>query len=159
MGKMNVAQNIHIVPLTAPYQSSATFTPKFISMKLYEKVEFIVSFGAIAGNSFVITANQSAAADGSTPTAIAARYRLTAAAGTDTMGDTTALTTSGFTTLNGTHEDMVLIIDIDSQDMTTESLPYAGLVITDSNVADVFIGVVALCWPKYPKETNSGAIT
>ncbi len=159
MGKMNVAQNIHIVPLTAPYQSTATFTPKFISMKLYEKVEFIVSLGAIAGDSFVITANQSAAAAGSTPTAIAARYRLTAAAGTDTMGATTALTTSGFTTLNGTHESMLLIIDIDSSDMTTESMPYAGLVITDNATADVFIGVVALCWPKYPMETNSGALT
>ncbi len=159
MGKMNVAQDIHIVPLTAPYQSTDTFTPKFISMKLYEKVEFIVSLGAIAGDAFVITANQSAAAAGSGVTAIAARYRLTAAAGTDTMGATTALTTSGFTTINGTHENMLLIIDIDSSDMTTEDKPYAGLVITDNATADVFIGVVALCWPKYPKETNAGAIT
>ncbi len=159
MGIMNLAQNIHIVPLTAPVQASATFTPSFINMKLYEKVEFIVEFGAIAGDAFVITANQSATYAGGTPTAIAARYRLTAAAGTDTMGDVTALTTSGFTTINGTHENMVLIIDIDSSDMTTASLPYAGLVITDNNVADVFISVVALCWPKYPKETNSGAVT
>ena len=159
MGKMNVAQNIHIVPLTAPYQSTATFTPGFINMKEYEKVEFIVSLGAIAGDSFVITLNQSAVTAGSTVTAIAGRYRLTAAAGTDTMGATTALTTSGFTTLNGTHESMLLIIDVDSSDMTTASKPYVGLVCTDSGSADVFIGVVALCWPKYPKETNANALT
>jgi hypothetical protein len=159
MGKKNLAQMIHIVPLTAPVQASVTFTPKFINMKLYDKVEFIVEFGAIAGDAFVITANQSATAAGGTPTAIAATYRLTAAAATDTMGAVTALTTSGFTSINGTHEGMVLIIDIDSSDMTTESLPYAGLVITDNATADVFISVLALCWPKYPKETNSGALT
>ena len=159
MGIMNLAQNIHIVPIDEPVSVQATITPPFINMKLYEKVEFICSMGAIEGDSLVITVNQSAAADGSTPTAIAARYRLTAAAGTDTMGDVTALTTSGFTTLNGTHENMVLIIDVDSSDMTTESLPYCGLVLTDSASANVVIGIVALCWPKYPKETNASALT
>ena len=159
MAKMNLAQDIHIVPLTAPEQLSATFTPSFINMALYEKVEFIITLGAIAGDSFVITLNQSAAAAGSGVTAIAGHYRLTAAAGTDTMGATTALTTSGFTTLNGTHENMTLIIDVNSQDMTTESKKYVGLVCTDSGSADVFIAVTALCWPKYPKETNSLAIT
>jgi len=159
MGKMNLAQDIHIVPLTAPYQASATFTPGFINMKEYEKVEFIVSLGAIAGDSFVITLNQSAVTAGSTVTAIAGRYRLTAAAGTDTMGDVTTLAVGGFTTLNGTHEDMTLIIDVNSQDMTTDDKPYVGLVCTDSGSADVFIGVTALCWPKYPKETNANALT
>ena len=159
MSSMNLAQNIHIVPLLAPNQCTATVTPGFINMKEYEKVEFIVSLGAIAGDSLVITLNQSAVTAGSTVTAIAGNYRLTAAAGTDTMGATTALTTSGFTTLNGTHEDMVLIIDVQSSDMTTASKPYAGLVLTDSGSADVFVGVVALCWPKYPKETNARALT
>jgi hypothetical protein len=159
MGKMNLAQDIHIVPITAPEQLSSTFVAPHINMKQYEKVEFIVSLGAIAGDSFVITVTQSAATAGSSSTAIAARYRLTAAAGTDTMGDVTALTTSGFTTLNGTHESMVLIIDVDSSDLTTASKPYVGLTCTDSGSADVFIGIVALCWPKYPKETNANALT
>ena len=159
MGKMNVAQEIHIVPITAPAQLTATFVAPHINMKQYEKVEFIVTLGAIAGDSFVITCTQSAVTAGSTSTAIAARYRLSAAAGTDTLGAVTALSTSGFTTLNGTHENMVLVIDVDSSDLTTASKPYVGLTCTDSNVADVFIGIVALCWPKYPKETNANALT
>ena len=159
MGKMNVAQNIHVVPITAPNQASATFVAPHINMKEYEKVEFIVSLGAIAGDAFVITLTQSAATAGSTSTAIAARYRLSAAAGTDTLGATTALTTSGFTTINGTHENMVLVIDVDSSDLTTASKPYVGLTVTDNATADVFIGIVALCWPKYPKETNANALT
>ena len=159
MGNMNVAQDFHIVPLTAPYQLSATFTPGFINMKVYEKVEFIVHFGALAGDAFALTVTQSAVTAGSSVTAIAGRYRLTAAAGTDTMGATTTLTSSGFTTINGTHQDMVLVIDVQSSDLTTESKPYVGLVCTDTGSGDAFIGVVALCWPKYPKETNADALT
>ena len=159
MGKMNVAQNIHVVPLLAPAQYTTTQTPGHINMKQYEKVEFIVTLGAIAGDAFVITVTQSAVTAGSTSTAIAARYRLTAAAGTDTMGAVTALSTSGFTTINGTHENMALAIDVDSSDLTTADKPYVGLTITDNATADVFMSVVALCWPKYPKKTNANALT
>ncbi len=159
MGKLNLAQDIHIVPLLAPAQYTTTQTTGHINMKLYEKVEFIVTLGAIAGDAFVITLTQSAVTAGSSSTAIAAYYRLTAAAGTDTMGATTALTTSGFTTINGTHENMVVIIDADSSLMSTASTPYLGLTITDNATADVFMSVVALCWPKYPSETNSAALT
>jgi len=159
MGKMNLAQDIHIVPLVAAAQYDSTQTPGHINMKQYEKVEFLIQLGAIAGDSFTITVQQSAVTAGSTATAIAARYRLTAAAGTDTMGATTALTTSGFTTLNGTHENMLLIIDVDSQDLTTADKPYVGLLMTDTGSGDVFFTVTALCWPKYPKETNANALT
>ena len=159
MGKMNVAQDIHIVPITLPASKQATFVAPHINMKQYEKVEFIVNMGAIEGDAMVITLTQSAVTAGSTSTAIAARYRLTAAAGTDTMGAVTALTTSGFTTINGTHENMVLIIDVDSSDLTTADKPYVGLTVTDNATADVVMGIVALCWPKYPKKTNANALT
>jgi len=156
---MNLAQNIHIVPITLPAQKTATFVAPHINMKEYEKVEFLVMMGAIEGDAFAITLTQSAATAGSTSTAIAGTYRLTAAAGTDTMGAVTALTTSGFTTVNGTHENMILIIDVQSSDLTTADKPYVGLTLTDSGSGDVVMGIVALCWPKYPKETNARALT
>jgi hypothetical protein len=159
MSKLNVAQDIHIVPITAPAQITSTTVAPHINMKLYRKVEFIVAMGAIGGDAFTITATQSAATAGSSSTAIAARYRLTAAAGTDTMGDVTALATTGFVTVNGTHENMTLIVDIDSADMTTASKPYVGLTLTDSGSGDVFFSITALCWPRYPKEANDGALT
>ncbi len=159
MGNMNVAQDIHIVPISLPVSVQATVTLPFVNMKLYEKVEFLCVMGAIEGDALVITVNQSATTAGGTPTAIASRYRLTAAAATDTMGATTALAVGGFTTINGTHEGMVLIIDVQSSDMTTESKPYCGLVVTDNASGNVVLGVVALCWPKYPMETNANALT
>lgn len=159
MSKLNVAQDIHIVPLIAPAQYTSTQTSPHINMKLYRKVEFIISIGAIAADNFTWTLTQSAATAGSSSTAIAARYRLSAAAGTDTMGDVTALTTSGLAITNGTHENMIVVVDVDSSDMTTASKPYVGITFTDSGSGDAFFGCVALCWPRYPQETNSGALT
>ena len=160
MGKMNVAQDIHIVPITATVSQSATLVAPHVNMKLYEKVEFIVHFGALETANFVLTVTQSAVTAGSTSTAIAARYRLTAVAGTDTMGDVTALADTGLA-ITTAHTTLTMIVDLDSSDMTyaTSSKPYVGLTFTHSGSADLTLTIIALCWPKYPKETNSGALT
>ena len=157
MGKMNVAQDIHIVPIRATTTDTATFVAPHVNMKLYEKVEFVVMFGALSGGSNALTVTQSAATAGGTSTAIAARYRMPAAAGTDTMGATTALESTGLTLTYGTFTTKGIIVDVDSSDLTTESLPYVGLTFTGANSAVSTIW--ALCWPKYPKETNANALT
>jgi hypothetical protein len=158
MGKMNIAQDIHIVPILTPTQKTANYVAPHINMKLYEKVEFILHLSAVAADDFTMTVTQSAATAGSSSTAIAARYRATAAAGTDTMGATTALASTGLA-ITTSHSTLTLIIDVDSQDMTTESKPYVGLTFTDAGSGDLTATIIALCWPKYPKETNSGALT
>ena len=161
MGKMNVAQDIHIVPIYATTDASASVDFPHINMKLYEKVEFLLYIGNITGDTMTITATQSAVTAGTTETAIAARYRLTAAAGTDTMGATTALETTGLALVNGTHDLLTMIVDIDSSDMTyaVSSKPYVGLKATMSSSGQAVFTVFALCWPKYPKETNASALT
>jgi len=156
---MNVCQDIHIVPITATVSQSADLVAPHVNMKLYEKVEFIVHFGALATANFVLYVTQSAVTAGSTATAIAARYRLTTTAGTDTMGATTALPATGLTLTDGTYDLMTLIVDVQSSDLTTESKPYVGLFFDDPGTADAVITIIALCWPKYPQETNSGALT
>lgn len=156
---MNVAQDIHIVPLVTETQITAASTVHpHINMKLYEKVEFIYHFTAVAGDGHTITVTQSLVTAGSSSTAIAARYRTTAAAGTDTMGDTTALASTGLA-ITTAHSTKTLIIDVDSSDLTTESKPYVGLTITDTASGDLTGTLIALCWPKYPKETNASALT
>ncbi len=156
---MNLAQNIHIVPVTATAQITSTTVAPHINMKLYEKVEFLVHFGALETANFVLTVTQSAVTAGSTSTAIAAKYRLTAAAGTDTMAAVTTLASTGLTLTDGTYDLFTLIVDVASGDMTTASKPYVGLTFTDPGSADAIITIIALCWPKYPKETNAGALT
>ena len=159
MGKMNVAQDIHIVPITATENITADLVAPHINMKEYEKVQFIVHFGAITTANFVLFVTQSAVTAGSTATAIAARYRLTAAAGADTMGDVTALASTGLTLTDGTYDLFTLIVDVDSQDMTTEDKPYVGLFFDDPGTATAVVTIIALCTPKYPKETNANALT
>ena len=158
MGKMNIAQNIHIVPLLTPTGKTSDYVAPHINMKLYEKVEFIVHLSAVAANDFTLTVTQSAATAGSYSTAIAARYRATAAAGTDTMGATTALASTGLA-ITTAHATLTLIVDVDSQDMTTEAKPYVGLTFTDASSGNLTATIIALCWPKYPKETNASALT
>ena len=155
---MNVAQDIHIVPLATEAQITSTTVEPHINMKLYEKVEFIYHMTAVAHDDFTLTVTQSAATAGSSSTAIAARYRLTAAAGTDTMGDTTALASTGLA-ITTAMSTLTLIVDVDSSDMTTESKPYVGLTFTDGGSGDITGTLIALCWPKYPKETNADALT
>lgn len=159
MGKSNLAQEIHIVPVRATTTDTATFIAPHINMKLYDKVEFICNFSTLSGDSMTVTVTQSAATAGSSSTAIAARYRFAAAAGTDTMGATTTLASTGLAITYGTYTLTTLIIDVDSSDLTTESKPYVGLTFTDPGSASMISTITALCWPKYPKETNAGALT
>ncbi len=159
MGKMNVAQDIHIVVIATEAQITAASTVHpHVNMKLYEKVEFIYHFTAVAGDGHTITLTQSLVTAGSSSTAIAARYRLAAAAASDSMGDTTTLAATGLA-ITTAHTTKTLIIDVDSSDLTTESKPYVGLTVTDTASGDLTGTLIALCWPKYPKETNASALT
>ena len=158
MGIKNLAQQIHIVPLATEAQITSTTVEPHINMKLFDKVEFIYHMTAVAADNFTLTVTQSAATAGSSSTAIAAHYRLTAVAGTDTLGDVTALASTGLA-ITTSHSTLTLIVSVDSSDLTTESKPYVGLTLTDSASGDITGTLIALCWPKYPKETNANALT
>ena len=158
MGIMNVAQKIHIVPVATEAQITSTTVQPHINMKLYEKVEFIYHMTAVGANDFTLTVTQSAVTAGTTSTAIAARYRYTAVAGTDTMEDVATLASTGLA-ITTSESTLTLIVDVDSSDMTTASKPYVGLTFTDAASGDITGTLIALCWPKYPKETNAGALT
>ena len=154
----NLSQEIHVVPLLAYGQKNTTFIVPHINMKLYEKVEFLVSLHTVTANDFTMTLTQSAATAGSTSTAAAGYYRFTAAAGTDTLGTATALTTSGLA-ITTAHTTLTLLVDVESQDMSTASKPYVGLTFTDASSGDILVSIKALCWPKYPQATNANALT
>ena len=158
MGNMNLAQHIHIVPLLTPTQKTANYAAPHINMKLYEKVEFLVHLSAVGADDFTVTLTQSAVTAGSTSTAIAGKYRLTAAAGTDTMAAVTALASTGLA-ITTSHATLTLIVDVESQDLTTADKPYVGLTFTDTGTGDLTATIIALCWPKYPQETNASALT
>jgi len=147
----------HIVPITAPAQKTSTFVTPHVKMSKYESVQFLVLMGAISTDGFVLTVTASAATAGSSTTALNFKYRCTAAAGTDTLGDLSSAVSS-LDLDEDTYDNMVLVIDVDAIELTTDK-PYVGLTFTDPGSADMVVGVVALLKPRYPQETNDGALT
>lgn len=148
----------HIVPITAPAQKTATFITPHVPLTKFEKVQFLVLLGALSTDGFVMTVTCSAATAGSSSTAIAFKYRATAAAGTDTLGDLTDVESTGLDIDQDTYDNMVLVIEVEGNELTDDK-PYVGLTFTDPGSADAVIGVVALLKPRYPQETNDGALT
>ena len=160
MGIVNLDQNIHYVPLFNYAAKTTTSYTAGINMKLYEKVQFYIKLEATTVADQTVTVTQRAAVTAAAGTAIATHgYRVSATAGTDTMGATTAFTTSGLAITYSTYDNLTVIIDVDSSDMVTEALPYVGLDFTRGGSASAYMTIWALCWPKYPKETNASALT
>lgn len=160
MANMNLDQYIHYVPLFNYAAKTTTSYTKGINMKLYEKVQFYIKCEDLTSDDQTVYVTQRATAAAGAGTAIAAGgYRTTAAAETDTMSDVTAFTTSGFAIANGTYDLKTVIIDVESQHMVNESLPYVGLDFIRANSASAYCTIWAMCWPKYPMETNAGAFS
>jgi hypothetical protein len=156
---MNLDQNIHYVPLFDYAQKvGASSIVPHINMKLYEKVQFYIKCEELATADFVVTVTQSAVTAGTTPTAIAGRYRIAAAGGTDSMGAVTTFESTGFS-LEIADDHKTYIVDVMSSDLTTANKPYVGLAFTDPGTADAYVTIWAMCWPKYPKATNASALT
>ena len=85
MGKRSLGERIHIVPLLEAQQISATTSTTGINMGLFNKVDFIIQLGALATANFALTMEECTAAAGTSNDAIAFEYRVSAAAGTDTL--------------------------------------------------------------------------
>jgi hypothetical protein len=148
----------HIVPITAPVQKTATFVTPHVKLSKFERVLFLVLFGAIATDGFVLTVTASADNAGGTPTALSFKYRLTAAAGTDTLGALSAAVSSLDCVHDGAFDNAIVIIEVDADELTADK-PYVGLTFTDPGSADAYIGVTAQLKPRYLQATNSGALT
>jgi hypothetical protein len=159
MSVKNMAQLIHVVPVHFAANSATGVATAFVNMKLFEKVEFIISFGTMGTADYAFKMQASATYAGGTATDLAFNYRKTATAGTDTMGDVTAVVAaSSCTAAYLTDSAMLFIVDMDSAELTADK-PYVGVYLTRGSSATAQIQIIALCWPKYPQETNSGALT
>jgi hypothetical protein len=148
----------HIVPITAPVQKTSTFVTPHVAMKKYESAQFLVLFGDISTDGFVLTVTCSADNAGGTPTALSFKYRLSGVGGVDAMGDLSAAVSSLDCIHNGAFDNAIVIIDVDADELT-DAKPYVGLTFTDPGSADAIIGVVAILKPRYPQATNDGALT
>lgn len=116
---MRINENVRFVPLIAPQDivATATSSPYIRMNRVVGELEFDVMFGTITAtdSTGTVVVTVDASSDGGTdasPTAIAFNYRLSAAVGTDNLGDWTAATSSGYT-VQHTDDNKVLLVYVD----------------------------------------------
>ena len=158
MGKKNLGERVHYVPLLASVALSASSDTDAINMGLFNQVEFIMNLGLLATADFTLTAEECTASDGTGAQAVAAEYRVSDTVGTDAMGAVTALSASGLTVTDGTYDGFTIIVTVDS-DALTDGYEYCRITMTDPGSSDALISIVAACHPRYQTATPSGAFS
>lgn len=120
-----------------------------INMALVHRVTFLITFGALTGNS--ILKLSSGATEGTKTTDLAFTYRRTTgdfkAASGDLYGALTAVASTGLTLTAATYDHTMLVIEFDSQDMT-DAEPWLTLSI-DSTATVMNVGAGAVGYPRY----------
>jgi len=129
----------------------------FVKISNTHWVTFLVFFGTITGDSITLTVesstgNSTAAGD----TAIAARYRLSGAVGSDSWGANTAFSSAGilFSSVAGDGEDSIVMIDVDPDAVQAADADanYLRVLVTpgSSSVTACEVSVIAILEPRYP---------
>lgn len=159
----NYGMKEQFVPLLAPIDitTSATATP-YVDLKGALDCTFVVPFGVITAASAdqVITVTveaASAAASNATEIAIAFKYRLSAAVGTDTLGVVTAATSAGYA-MRADADAMLLIVEVDPASvqgaLTNLNGRFVRLVLTPgTGVTNALVNVIAVINPSYAGAT------
>lgn len=109
-------------------------------------IEFQIPFGAIAstdstGEVVVTLEASTAGSSNATETAIAFKYRLSAAVATDTMGATTAATSSGVAVLN-TSDNCTLFAFVEPSQLAALGADYAYLRAVITPTAEITSTIV-----------------
>lgn len=105
------------IPVLAPVDTAATaVSTKAVNMGSATHATFYVQFGVISAASadqpVTVTLNASTSSATTSETAIAFKYRLSGAAGTDTLGAVTSATAAGVS-IGTTDDGKLLLIDVD----------------------------------------------
>lgn len=159
---LKYAEKLKVLPILGVNDIAATATASnYFDLKLAQHASILVSFGEITGGAVALTVEAStAASSNATETAIAFKYRLSAAVGTDSMGAITTATTAGISIAAG-DDNKVLLIDVNPDALpTTPGADYRflRLVLTpssDNTVTDV--GATAFLEPRYPGNSIASA--
>lgn len=165
MPKLNMAEEIQVVPVLAPADIVATATAtKYVNLSKVGtgQVEFEISFGAIASTDstgeVVVTivgndVNDTSSSDNN-EVAAAFNYRLSSAVGTDSMGALTAATSAG-AAVNNTSDNCTLLVYVDP---AVVSQKYVRAVLAPtSETTSTIVGAVARFIPRKAQASQSSS--
>jgi hypothetical protein len=154
--KLNMAEEIQVVPVLTPADIVATAAvTKYVNLSKVGmgQLEFEINFGAVASTDstgeVVVTIEANDVNDTSTSDnnegAIAFKYRLSGAIGTDTMGAMTDAEAAG-TAVNNTNDNKTLLVYVDP---AVAAKKYVRAVITPTaEISSTLVGAVARFIPR-----------
>lgn len=150
----------HVLPVLAPVDAgSTTKYTDVVFLKHYEGVKFLIPFGVITGDSAVVKVYE---CDDSTPsnsTAIAFKYRLSAAVNADSMGAITDATAAAGATITADDDGKMLEIQVDGRQLS-EGYPAVRVEIDPGSSMSVCLvaAVAEFYGPRYGGDTQPSAV-
>jgi hypothetical protein len=155
---MRLSESLILVPLIeAKDYGSSGIDADGVNLGLLHGFTAVFTFGAITGDSVLkVYAGVTAAKT----TAIAFSYRLGAAdykvALADTLGDQTAVASTGLTLTAATYDHRVVTVDIDP-DTLPSGKPWVTFEI-NSTATVMLVGAVGVCRPRYAAHLPASVI-
>jgi len=156
----------NIFPLLVPEDRTATATATpYVDIKTVNSLAFLVYYGALTGAStgdaVTMTVEcSSASASSASEVAIAFKYRLSAATGTNTWGAVTDATSSGVTMAENADDNKALLIEVDPAVVAAakSDARYVRLVLTPAGSYSASTGaVIAFIDPIFHQTTMVSA--
>lgn len=164
MSKMDFIFDHHIVnglvPKADRFDTAAT--TDWISLANHGRITFVIHTGNATGGTAngTVTVNASSVAAGSSPTALAFKYRKCDSSTTvDTWGALTDATSSGFSMTAG--DDRIYVVELLADDVEAAAAgkKFVALTVTESSNDPIDAGVlVILSEPRYDQSVPLTAI-
>jgi hypothetical protein len=144
-----IMENIHVVKGLDPvadFNAGTAGVTQAVSLRLWERVLFVIYKGVGTTGTSVVTVQGCTAANGTGATAVPFRYRATLSG--DTAGAITAAAAAGFTTTAGSSQ--VYEVEIDVEALLAGGYTYVRLLCTESVNDPVLGGILTLMFnPRY----------
>ena len=139
---------IHVIPVFAPLDITSTdVNTDVVDAGEATRLQFIVSFGVITGDTCTVPLYECDNTTPSNSTAIAFNYRLSATVGTDLMGAITAVASTGYVA-PATVDGMAVLVDVDPA-MLSEGFPYVKVgLVTGGSMSECVVGVTVNAIPR-----------
>ena len=152
------------IPLVSPQDIAATATATpFVALKTAHAIAFQVQFGAItsasADQNIVVTVEAATAAATGGESAIAFKYRLSGAVGTNTLGALTSATTSG-ATIASTDDNKTLWVYLQASEIAAalaDASHVRAVITPDAGYSATLVAVNAYIKPRYQSVTMTSA--
>jgi len=157
---MRAIDSIHVVPILAPVSITGATSTDVVGLKKYHAAKFLVPCGTLAVN-LTVTAGKCDDTTPSNSTAIAFRYRVSSAVGTDTMGAWAAAEDTGVVLTASTDNGKMLEILVESSELTpvsTSERPYVRLTLTPASASACLVSAVAVLEPRYAQAVMPSAV-